>query len=151
MKSRGGHISHNLVPLFIIPRRSIEGILVRISGWARLSDRAAFLRQIQIQIGIEQCYRELTACTDRFMVRRPCSTRKGHSSIFFLQVVSSMVQSSESQEQEKERQRNHLQLTDMIAKLRDEVRNLHSIPLEASQSRKQLLQVSLAWLYCTDA
>jgi hypothetical protein len=59
-----------------------------------------------------------------------------------------MVQSSESQEREKERQRNHLQVIDMIAKLRDEVRNLHSIPLE---SRKQLLQVSLAWLYCADA
>jgi hypothetical protein len=62
-----------------------------------------------------------------------------------------MVQSSESQEREKERQLNHLQLIDMIAKLRGEVRNLHSIPLEASQSRKQVLQVSLAWLYCVDA
>jgi hypothetical protein len=74
--------SHNLGPLFIIPRRSIEGILVRISGWARLSDRAAFLRQNQIQIGIEQCYSDLTACKDNFMVRQPYSMRKGHSSIF---------------------------------------------------------------------
>jgi hypothetical protein len=41
-------------------------------------------------------------------------------------------------------------LIDMIAKLR-EVRKLHSIPLEASQSREQLLPVSLAWLYCVDA
>jgi hypothetical protein len=74
--------SDNLGPLFINPRRAIEGILGRISGWARLSEKAAFLRQNQIQIGIEQCYRDLTACTDRFTVRWPCSTRKGHSSIF---------------------------------------------------------------------
>jgi len=62
-----------------------------------------------------------------------------------------MLQNSESQEREKERQRNYLQLFDMIAKLRDEVRKLHSIPLEASPSREQLLLVSLAWLYCLDA
>jgi hypothetical protein len=62
-----------------------------------------------------------------------------------------MVQNSESQEREKERQLNHQQQIDMIAKLRDEVRKLHSVPSEASQSRKQVLQVSLAWLYCVDA
>jgi hypothetical protein len=55
---------------------------VRISGWAKLSDRAAFLRQNQIHIGIEQCYRDLTACTARFTVRRPYLTRKSHSLIF---------------------------------------------------------------------
>jgi hypothetical protein len=59
-----------------------------------------------------------------------------------------MVQNSESQTREQERQLNHQQQIDMIAKLRDEVRKLHSIPLE---SRKQLLQVSLTWLYCADA
>jgi hypothetical protein len=62
-----------------------------------------------------------------------------------------MVQNSESQEREKERQLNHQQQIDMIAKLRDEVRKLHSVPSEASQSRKQVLQVSLARLYCVDA
>jgi hypothetical protein len=62
-----------------------------------------------------------------------------------------MVQNSESQEREKEQQRNHLQLMDTIAKLREEVRKLHTIPLEASQSREQLLLVSLVWLYCVDA
>ena len=62
-----------------------------------------------------------------------------------------MVQNSESQEREKERQRNHLQLMDTIAKLREEVRRLHTISLEVPQSREQLLPVSLAWLYCVDA
>ena len=59
-----------------------------------------------------------------------------------------MVQNSKSHEREKERQRNYLQLFDMIAKLRDDVRKLHSIPLEVSQSHEQLLPVSLTWLYC---
>jgi len=129
--------SHNLGPLFINPRRYIEDILARISGWAKLSDGAAFLKQNQILVGIEQCYRDLTACTGRFTVRRPqaYSTRKGHSSIlFFLQVASSMVQSSESQEREKERQCNHQQLIDMIAELREELRKLHSIPLQVVPS-----------------
>jgi len=75
--------SENLGPLFINPRRAVEGILVRISGWARLHNRAAFLKQNEIQTGIDQSYRDLTACTERFMVRRPYSTRKGRSSNFF--------------------------------------------------------------------
>ena len=74
-----------------------------------------------------------------------------HSSIFPVQVASYMVQNSENQEQKKEQLRNHQQLIDMIAKLRDDVRRLHSTPLETSQSREQLLPVSLAWLYCVDA
>jgi hypothetical protein len=61
-----------------------------------------------------------------------------------------MVQHGENQEREKERQRNHQQLVDVIAKLREEVRKLHSIPLEASRSPEQLLPVSLAWLYFVD-
>ena len=66
--------------------------------------------------------------------------------------MTSMVQNSESQEQEKERQRNHMQLIDMIAKLREEgERQLRSMPLGESQSRRQLLPVSLAWLNCVDA
>jgi hypothetical protein len=69
---------------------------------------------------------------------------KGHSLILiFLQVASSMVQHSESQEREKERQRNQQQLVEVIATLREEVRKLHSIPLEASQLPEQVLPVSL--------
>ena len=155
MKSIGGHLPFSDNPccssICINPRRAIRGILVRISKWTRLSDRAAFLRQSQIQIGTEQCYLDLTACKDRFTVRRPYSTRMSHSSIFFVQVASYMVQNSENQEQKKEQQRNHQQLIDMIAKLREDVRKLHSVPLETSQSRDQLLPVSLAWLYCVDA
>ena len=62
-----------------------------------------------------------------------------------------MVQNSESQEREKERQRNHLQLLDMITKLQEEVRKLHSTPLEVSQSHEELLPVSLTWPYCVGA
>jgi hypothetical protein len=61
-----------------------------------------------------------------------------------------MVQNSENQERRKERQLNHLQLMDVIAKLRDEVRKLQPIRLESSQSFEQL-PVSLGWLYCVDA
>ena len=60
-----------------------------------------------------------------------------------------MVQSSEIQERIKQ-QRNHQQLIDMVAKLREDVRKLHSIPLETSQSREQLLPVSLAWINCVN-
>ena len=65
--------------------------------------------------------------------------------------MTSFMQNSESQEQEKERQRNHLQLIDMIANLREEgERQLRSMPLGVSQSRRQLLPVSLAWLNWVD-
>jgi hypothetical protein len=52
----------NLGPLFINPRRAIEGTLVRVSGWAKLGDGAAFLKQNEIQNGIEECHRELSTC-----------------------------------------------------------------------------------------
>ena len=126
---------------------------MRISGWAKLSDGAAFLRQNQIQIGIEQCHRDLAGCTDRFTVRRPYSTRKSHISIFgflSLQVASSMVQSSENERRRREQQHNHMELMDTIAQLREEVRRLRTIPSQVSQSHDQLLPVSLAWLYCVD-
>ena len=65
--------------------------------------------------------------------------------------MTSFMQNSESQEQEKERQRNHLQLINMIANLREEgERQLRSMPLGVSQSRRQLLAVSLAWLNWVD-
>lgn len=54
--------------LLINPCRTIERILGRVSGWARLSEAAAFLKQNDVQNGIEDCHRELAACTDRFMV-----------------------------------------------------------------------------------
>ena len=41
-------------------------------------------------------------------------------------------------------------LIDMIAEVR-EVRKLHSVSSEASQSPEQLLLVSLVWLYHVDA
>ena len=61
-----------------------------------------------------------------------------------------MVQIIDSQEREKARERNHLQLIDMVAQLREDVRKLQSMLLEALPSREQTL-VSLAWLYCADA
>ena len=72
-KTRGRHISltNNLGPLFINPRRVVERILVRVSGWAGLGNTAAFLKQRDIRNGIEECRRELAACADRFMVSRP--------------------------------------------------------------------------------
>lgn len=54
--------------LLMNPCRTIERILGRVSGWARLSEAAAFLKQNDVQNGIEDCHRELAACTDRFMV-----------------------------------------------------------------------------------
>jgi len=72
-----------LAQLFINPRRAIEVILVRVSGWARLSDTAAFLKQNEIQIGIEECHREVTMCTERFMVHPALHGVKGTSHFFF--------------------------------------------------------------------
>jgi len=134
----------NLGQLFINPCRTIEGILVRVSGWARLSNTTAFLRQNEIQIGIEECYREVSMSTDRFMVRPALHGAKVAHLIFFLQVALSMVKASESQEQEKARQRDHGQIFDMIAQILGAVRKMpQPIPLEASQSLEQLLPVSL--------
>jgi hypothetical protein len=60
-----------------------------------------------------------------------------------------MVKENESQEREMIRQRDHQLLFDMVADLQEEVlkrKRLHA--LEASHSREQLSQASLAWLYC---
>jgi hypothetical protein len=62
-----------------------------------------------------------------------------------------VAQKSVIQGRGKELRRNHQELIDMVAKLREETRKLHSIPLEALQLRERLLPVSLAWLYCVDA
>ena len=62
-----------------------------------------------------------------------------------------MVQNNESQERQKVQLRNHQQLVDVIVALREEVRNLQTMSLEASQSPEKLLPVSLAWPFCVDA
>ena len=76
MKSSGGYIlsAYNLGPPLINPSRAIERILSRVTGWARLSNAAAFAKQNDVQIGIEDCHRELAACTDRFMVCQAYAT-----------------------------------------------------------------------------
>ncbi|KAI0293737.1 hypothetical protein BC826DRAFT_365427 [Russula brevipes] len=50
---------------------AIERVLRRISGWEKLSDRATFLRQNEVQTGIGECYREFTTRTDGLTVRQP--------------------------------------------------------------------------------
>jgi hypothetical protein len=76
MELRGGHVPFvdNLGLLLINPRRAVERILVRVLGWAGLSDAAAFMKQNEIQNGIEECHRELATCTDRFMVSQTYTT-----------------------------------------------------------------------------
>jgi hypothetical protein len=76
MELRGGHVPYvdNLGLLLINPRRAVERILGRVLGWAGLSDNAAFLKQNEIEKGIEECHRELATCTDRFMVCQTYAT-----------------------------------------------------------------------------
>lgn len=127
------------------PHRAIEHILRRVSGWAKLGARAAFVKQNEIQSGIEECHRQLTACTDRFTVRQLHVMGKGRSHVFFPQIALSVMNTSENQLHEMARQRDHRQLFDMIAKYLDEVRTyvrLMSSPVP--QQAEQLLQVSLA-------
>jgi hypothetical protein len=50
---------------------AVERILKRVSGWAALSDALAFMKQNEIQAGIEECHRELTTCSEKFTVRHP--------------------------------------------------------------------------------
>ena len=67
--------------LLMGPRRAIERILERVSGWAKLSNTTAYLKQNVILDGIEECYRDLTTCTTKFMVCLPYVTRKRHNRI----------------------------------------------------------------------
>jgi hypothetical protein len=72
MKSRGAHnsLADQLWDmLFMHYHRSIERVLRRVSEWASYDDKMAFFRQHEIQIGIDECYRELITCVDRFEVR----------------------------------------------------------------------------------
>lgn len=58
----------------LILRRAVGKIRAQVSGWARLSNMAAFMKQNEIENGIEECRRELEACTNRFMVRQAYAT-----------------------------------------------------------------------------
>lgn len=64
----------NLRPLLINSCRAVESVLVRVANWEKLSSAAAFLKQNEIQNGIEDCHRELAVCTERFMVSWPYAT-----------------------------------------------------------------------------
>lgn len=61
----------------------------------------------------------------------------------YYQVALSMVKKSETQEREMARMRDHQQLIDMIADLREEVRQRRLITSEAPQPRETIPQVSL--------
>ncbi len=49
--------------------RAIERILNRVLVWAGYGDATAFVKQNEIQLGIDESYRELSVCSDRFAVR----------------------------------------------------------------------------------
>ncbi|KAI0262879.1 hypothetical protein BC834DRAFT_364932 [Gloeopeniophorella convolvens] len=82
----------------------IRGILDRVSTWARYSDTTTFFRQNEIKMGILECYRELSSCSDRFIASL------------------SMLSSSESRLREEARRRDHEQLMDILANLKQELR-----------------------------
>ncbi|KAI0303378.1 hypothetical protein B0F90DRAFT_1816199 [Multifurca ochricompacta] len=84
--------------------RAIERILNRVLVWAGYGDAASFFRQNEIQKGIHECYRELTACSERFTI------------------ALSMVDSSENRMREKARERDHRQLFDVLVEILDELR-----------------------------
>ncbi|KAI9457793.1 hypothetical protein BJY52DRAFT_1223704 [Lactarius psammicola] len=46
--------------------RAIERILNRVLVWVGHSDATAFVKQNEVQLGIDECYRELSACSNRF-------------------------------------------------------------------------------------
>lgn len=58
----------------------------------------------------------------------------------YYQVALSMVKKSETQEREMARMRDHQQLIDMIADLREEVRQRRLITSEAPQPRETIPQ-----------
>ena len=49
--------------------RVIERILDRVLVWAEYSENRAIFKQNEIGIGIEECFRELSAFSNRFTVR----------------------------------------------------------------------------------
>ncbi|KAI9508854.1 ras guanine nucleotide exchange factor domain-containing protein [Russula earlei] len=107
---------------FTSPRRTIERIHERVLGWARLSDAAAFLKQNVIHVGIEDCHRELTACTDKFTV------------------ALSIINKSQHHAQEQARQRDHQKLYDLMIELREEFMRNKSRVAPVPQPNEPLLQ-----------
>ncbi|KAH9057642.1 kinase-like domain-containing protein [Lactarius vividus] len=84
--------------------RAIERILNRVVVWAGYGDATAFVKQNEIQLGIDECYRELSACSNRF------------------EIALSLVDNSENRVREEARQRDHRQLCDLLADFLEEVR-----------------------------
>ncbi|KAH9001757.1 hypothetical protein EDB92DRAFT_1812453 [Lactarius akahatsu] len=84
--------------------RAIERILNRVVVWAGYGDKAAFVKQNEIQFGIDECYRELSACSKRF------------------EIALSLVDNCENRVREEARQRDHRQLYELLAVFLEEVR-----------------------------
>ncbi|KAH9039390.1 hypothetical protein EDB84DRAFT_1436992 [Lactarius hengduanensis] len=84
--------------------RAIERILNRVVVWAGYSDAIAFVKQNEIQLGIDECYRELSACSNRF------------------EIALSLADNSENRVREEARQRDHRRLCDLLADFLEEVR-----------------------------
>ncbi|KAI0255388.1 ras guanine nucleotide exchange factor domain-containing protein [Lactifluus subvellereus] len=107
---------------------AIERILNQVLEWTRYSDRVAFIRRNEIQLGIDECYRELTACSDRFTV------------------AMNILATSDSRVREEVRQRDNQRLYDMMARILEEVRkNSHREvqPLVESLTLQQELVVGI--------
>ncbi|KAI9433952.1 kinase-like domain-containing protein [Lactarius indigo] len=84
--------------------RAIERILNRVVVWAGYGDTTAFVKQNEIQLGIDECYRELSACSTRF------------------EIALSLVDTSENRVREEARRRDHRQLCDLLTDFLEEVR-----------------------------
>ncbi|KAH8980822.1 hypothetical protein EDB86DRAFT_3087571 [Lactarius hatsudake] len=84
--------------------RAIERILNRVVVWARYGDATAFVKQNEIQLGIDECYRELSASSRRF------------------EIALSLADNSENRVREEARQRDHKLLCDLLADFLEEVR-----------------------------
>ena len=54
---------------FTYSSRVIERILDRVLVWAEYSENMAIFKQNEIGLGIEECFRELSAFSNRFAVR----------------------------------------------------------------------------------
>ncbi|KAH9057103.1 hypothetical protein EDB83DRAFT_2316074 [Lactarius deliciosus] len=67
-------------------------------------DTTAFVKQNEIQLGIDECYRELSACSNRF------------------EIALCLVDNSENRVREEARQRDHRRLCDLLADFLEEVR-----------------------------
>ncbi|KAF8266619.1 hypothetical protein EI94DRAFT_1786854 [Lactarius quietus] len=102
--------------------RAIERILNRVLVWVGYNDRTAFFKQNEIQLGIDECYRELSACSNRFAI------------------ALSLVDKSENRVREEARQRDHKQLCDLLAGF------LTAFVEEGRQSGRSMVSEPLALL-----